>query len=273
MNLEKGAGESLIGRIRIEKLRPFTFREFLRYKGIEIPSISLDDVFYPENASKYRVAFKEYMERGGLPEMYEEFSLIYLRQMLDLTFFRDIVDLFMVKRSDVLKGIFRLIAENTGQKINFNKISRDLNTDYRTVRSYVQYLEDSFLIQRSLPFEKSHLKSLRKNPKIYVSDHSYTSLWNCKEGLKAQTIAFNHLKLNSEPLYYSKPEIDILLPEQKRAFEVKYSAVVTKADVKNLQELHRNFNLYLVTKDTYEQWSINGIRVIVLPLWLLCLSI
>ena len=271
MNLEKGAGESLVGRILIEKLRPFTFREFLRYRGNEIPQIALDNIFYPENASKYRIAFKEYMERGGLPEMYDEFSQAYLRQMLDLTFFRDIVELFMVKRSDVLKGIFRLIAENTGQKINLNNISGALNTDYRTVRSYIQYLEDSFLIQRSLPYEKSHLKSLRKNPKIYVSDHSYTSLWNCKEGLKAQTIAFNHLKLNEDPLYYNKPEIDILLPGKKRAFEVKYSGKVTKIDVKNLMKLDGDFNLYLVTKDTYEQWSINGRRVIVLPLWLLCL--
>ena len=106
------------------------------------------------------------MEYGGLPEMYDDFSLEYLGQMLDLSFFRDIVEMFIVKRSDILKGIFRIIVKKTGQKINFSKLSGDLGTEYRTVSSYIRYIEDSFLIARSLPYEKSSVKSLRKNPKM-----------------------------------------------------------------------------------------------------------
>ncbi|MCK4713994.1 MAG: ATP-binding protein, partial [Candidatus Aenigmarchaeota archaeon] len=271
MNLAKGAGESLAGRITIHRLTPFSFKEFLSYQGIKPPDISLEDISYPANSSRYRIAFKEYMEKGGLPEMYEEFSLEQLRQTLDLVFFRDIVDIFPVKRTDVLKGIFRLTAENTGQKINYTKLAGDLGTEYRTIRDYVEYLQDSFLLEKSVPYERSGLKAMRKNPKMYVSEHAYTNLWRCKKGLVAQTIAFNYLKRYGEPSYIQEPEVDIVLPEKKWAFEVKYSSAVSKGDAKNLASVPKGFRLFMITENSYDTWDIGGRQVQLVPLWLLCL--
>ncbi len=176
MNIAKGAGESLVGRIKIHRLFPFTFREYLMYHGMQPQNIKLDNIKYPDNASEYKIEFKKYMERGGLPELYEESSPELLNQIPDLVFFRDIVEIFSVKRTEVLKGIFREIAEHSGQIVNYSNMENDLNTQYRTIKDYIQYLQDSCLIEKSTPFEESHLKSLRKNPKMYSADHSFTAL-------------------------------------------------------------------------------------------------
>lgn len=271
MNITKGAGESLVGRIDISMLNPFSFKEYLRYEKTDVPEMDLDSLSYPEDASLYRIKFKEFMEKGGFPEIYEDNSKEYLKQILDLIFFRDIVDIFTVKRTDVLKGIFREISARSGQKLNYSSLSNDLDTQYRTVKDYLQYLEDSFLIEKSLPWESDHIKSLRKNPKMYVSDHSFADLWRAGEGLKAETIAFNHLKKIERPRFNRDPEVDIVLPENGKAFEVKYSSNVDERDAENLLEMSEGFELFLVTEDLYDELKIDGRVVSAVPLWLLCL--
>jgi len=271
MNITKGAGESLVGRIDISMLNPFSFKEYLRYEKTDVPEMDLDSLSYPEDASLYRIKFKEFMEKGGFPEIYEDNSKEYLKQILDLIFFRDIVDIFTVKRTDVLKGIFREISARSGQKLNYSSLSNDLDTQYRTVKDYLQYLEDSFLIEKSLPWESDHIKSLRKNPKMYVSDHSFADLWRAGEGLKAETIAFNHLKKIERPRFNRDPEVDIVLPENGKAFEVKYSSNVDERDAEDLLEMSEGFELFLVTEDLYDELKIDGRVVSAVPLWLLCL--
>jgi len=212
LNITKGAGESLVGRIFFHKLTSFSFKEYLTYEGIKTPQVSLDQITSVKNASMFRIKFNEYMQLGGLPELYDQYSTEHLTQMLDLVFFRDIVDMFTVKKTAVLKGLFHHIAEQSGQLINYSNLADALNTQYRTIKDYVQYLEDSFLVVKSLPFETNYLKSLRKNPKMYVSDHAYMRLWKAKEGLKAQTIAFNHLQQIEKPYFNKDPEVNIVLP-------------------------------------------------------------
>jgi len=273
LNLTKGAGESLAGRVLFHRLHPFCFREYLQYKKIKAPNISLKDIKYVENASIYRIQFNEYMQNGGLPELYDGFSNEHLKQMLDLVFFRDIVDMFIVKKTDVLKGLFHHITQHSGQLINYSNLADTLNTQYRTIKDYVSYLQDSFLVMKSTPFEKNYLKSLRKNPKMYVSDHAYMRLWNAKEGLKAQTIAFNHLKRLETPYFFKHPEIDIILPKRKLAFEIKYTDNPSKKDAQHLTKAPDDYKLYLITKDIYDEFEIQGRTIYLLPLWLLVLAV
>jgi len=273
LNITKGAGESLAGRIQFYKLPPFSFKEYLRYNEIKTPTISLDDLSYPKNASMFRIHFNDYLQQGGLPELYDQYSTEHLKQILDLIFFRDIVDMFTIKKTDVLKGLFHHITDHSGQLINYSNLADALNTQYRTIKDYVQYLQDSFLAIKSPAYETNYLKSLRKNPKMYVSDHAYMRLWKAKEGLKAQTIAFNHLQQIEKPYFNKDPELDMVLPTQKMAFEIKYTDNITKKDMGNIMHLSDDFTLFLVTKDTYDTIDMQGKTIHLIPLWLLTLAV
>ncbi|MFO8110540.1 MAG: ATP-binding protein [Thermoplasmata archaeon] len=271
MNITKGAGESLVGRIKIRRLNPFSFREYLRYVGEKTTDVNLLDLHYPKDAPTYRIRFNEYMERGGFPELYDSWSKEDLKEILDLIFFRDIVDMFTVKRTDVLKGLFIRIAERSGQRINYANLANDLNTQYRTIKDYLQYLEDSFLVSKSMPVEEDHIKASRKNPKMYASDHSFTCLWGTEKGHVAETVAFNHLNTFEHPCFNSEPEVDLVLPDRKIALEIKYRTKVDKKDAVNLLGMPKDYRTILVTEETYDRWIIDDREIEVIPLWLLTL--
>ncbi|MFO8109761.1 MAG: ATP-binding protein [Thermoplasmata archaeon] len=273
-NVVKGAGESLVGRFSPTRLYPFSFREFLKYHGIEVNKIDLKKIRLPER--RVSIKFREYFEKGGLPELYtSNRPLEDLEENLDLVFFRDMVELFNVGRSSILKDIFLMLATQTGQKMSYNSISNGLDSDFRTVKKYVGYLEDSYLIQRSKPYMKSKHGSIRKNPKVYIEDHAYNRVYPVKDGLKAETIAFNHAKRLESPYYFKDPEVDIVLPESGIIMEVKYGKSIGEDDFKNLVKAadETGFTPYLLTKDTYDSRSVGGMKIELIPLYVFCLSV
>jgi len=273
MNITKGAGESLVGRVIVRRLYPFSFRSYCDYNEVEYPKIELENISYPQNAKRLRIQFNRYFEQGGFPELYEDYSEENLSQNLDLTLFRDVASIFSVNRTDLLKKLFRLTAENTAQVVNYNNFSQDLDVQYRTVKDYLQHLEDAFLLKSSMPHSSNTRKSMRKNPKLYISDHSYNRLYSAKEGLRAETVAFNHLKRLEDPKFKKRPEVDILLPETGKAFEVKYQDDLDRRDARNLTELPEKYDLYMVSRDTYDEWKVEGREIKVVPLWLICLAV
>lgn len=274
VNILKGAGESLAGRLTTRRLYPFTFREYLRYHGMELKRDGLPGA--PTGDRAVRIRFEEYLEEGGMPELYRSDRPIErLEETVDLVFYRDIIEMFNAARSSVIQGMFRYLAGNSGQVINFNKVANSLDADFRTVKKYLDYLEDSFLIDRSYPYTGSAITSMRKNPKVYVADHAYNRLYGTKTGLKAETVAYNHLRQLEEPAHLTDPETDIVLPERERLFEVKYSETIETADLVSLAEsaVETGFTPCLVSKDTYDTRTVEGVDIDIVPLDALCLTV
>ncbi len=273
-NLVKGAGEGLAGRFSPVRLFPFSFREFLRYHGLEQKKLELDRLKLPEREVALR--FREYFEKGGLPELYgSKRPMENLEENLDLVFFRDMVELFGVGRTSMLKDIFILIATHTGQKMSYNSFCNSLDSDIRTVKKYIGYLESSYLIQKSDLYAGSKPKSIRTNPKVYIEDHAYNRIYSTKEGLKAETVAFNHAKRLERPYHFRDPEVDIVLPDNGMLLEVKYGKNVSDEEIENLASVAKKtgFKPYLLTRDRYDSRTVDDVRVELIPLYAFCLCV
>ncbi|MFO7872612.1 MAG: ATP-binding protein [Candidatus Undinarchaeales archaeon] len=280
MNILKGSGESLVGRIKFHRLNPFSFREFLRFQGIEVNKINLDEIRQPKNAEKLKIEFSKYWEKGGLPELYTcSDPKTVLKQSLDLTFYRDVVEIFKIKRTDLIRDLFYAFLKESGNTINYSSLADSLKTKYETIREYVSHLESSFLISKSRLYSKSRLKRSRKNPKIYVSDHGFFMLNGTKEGMVAETMAFNHAKkLGGYEMFYWKDrrkEVDIILKgSNPTPIEVKYKGTVSKKDIKGIlkfMELNELKKGIVVTKDEYKKEKVEGKLIIFIPLWMFML--
>lgn len=274
VNVIKGGGESLAGRLTTLRLHPFSFREYLRYHDVERDRLDVTDLSPGDRT--VRVRFEDFLDDGGMPEAYRyDRPIERLEETIDLVFYRDIIELFDAARSSVLSGMFRYLSANTGQMINFNKIADAMDADFRTVKKYLDYLEDSFLIARSYPYTGSEIASMRKNPKVYVADHAYNRLYGASTGLRAETIAFNHLRRIEPPAYLKNPETDIVLPEAGWLFEVKYREEIRRRDLEPLVEnaARTGFTPYLVSKDTYETRTVDDHEVKIVPLHTLCLTV
>ncbi len=281
MNILKGSGESLVGRIDILRIFPFSFREFLKYQGIETHGLSTFDLSYPADAEKIKLLFDKYALTGGYPELYpiagQEKIRDYIRTVLDLTFYRDIINLFEVKRPDVLEGMFYSFIRESGNVINYHTLTNNLNTKYETVKTYIEYLTSSFFISRSYLYSKSTLKSFRKNPKIYAGDNAFFYLISAKEGLMMETAVYNHLKHLGFELFYwqdkARLEVDILLQTSSGLLpvEVKYGKKVSKRDLKGLlacmDELDFDVGI-IVTSERMGLEDIGGKQVHYIPAWM-----
>ncbi len=136
-----------------------------------------------------------------------------------------------------MEGLFHQFVNQSGQKINYNKLSDSLDTRYETVKNYIEYLEMSFLIDKSYSYTENRLKRYRKNPKIYISDHGFSHLEYIKTGLMVETMVYNHWKLRYEVSYGTDGhETDIILLSEDKLIpiEVKYKEDIEKSDIEGL---------------------------------------
>ncbi len=284
MNILKGSGESLLGRSNIFKIHPFSFREFLLYSGLKTERIDLKNIKYPLQSEKIKILFDKYMKLGGFPELYETEGnelKSKIKTIVDMTFYRDIVNIFEIKRSDVLEGLFYSFVKESGNIINYSNLSNSLKTKFETLKSYIEYLNSSFLISKSYFFSNSKIKSFEKNVKIYVSDHSFSIIEEIEEGLKVETTVFNHCKTKETELFYwqdkNKNEADILFKEEKsiKAIEVKYKGKITESELKGLLgflEKYKQKEGIVITKNILEKKNIEGKEILFVPAWLFLLS-
>lgn len=278
-NIRRGGGESLVGRMSLHHLNPFSFREFLKFKGIKVPRKEFGNFSLPVNGNEIRARFGEYMETGGFPGLlnFEESKRRErLRDIIDLALFRDVIEIFDLNRPELLNGIFRIISSNSGQTVNYNKISRQLDAQYRTVKKYIECLESSFLIGLSRRFEKNVFKEYRKRPKIYVSDHAFCGLESAKQGLKAETVAFNHLAGRGKIGYWrnNNGEVDLVVQRngEVMGLEIKYKKTIKAKELNNLKAFGKKYpesKTFLITKETLKRKK----EIKKVPLWLFSLHL
>ncbi len=285
MNILRGSGESLIGRINLHKIFPFTFREFLSFSGIETGKQDASNFRYPRESEHILILFSRYLRLGGFPELYslpEQEIKGRLRTFMDLTFYRDIVNIFEVKRPDVLEGLFLSLLQESGSIANYSNLSSSLNTKFETLKTYMEYLSYSFLISQSRYFSRSR-KHLEKNAKIYVSDHSFSALSGTKEGLKIETVVYNHCKslLDSGDIgsisYWRdrKNEVDIVLSTSKGIIPVEVKYREDPERLSGLLKFMEKFSVkrgIIVTKDLFGEKEIEGRHIQFVPAWLFCLA-
>lgn len=282
MNVTKGAGESLVGRIKIHRIYPFSFNEFLRYNEVEAPELNFaqvkdNELTYPQNSEKIKIMFKDYLKYGGFPEIYQKKEKKeYLNDIVNLTFYRDIINMLPVKRSEVLEGLFHHFISESGQLVNYNRLSDSLDTKYKTIKKYIEYLETSFLIDRSKLYLKSKLKGVRKNPKVYVSDHGFSLLQSMEKGLKIETAVYNCLKRNQEVFYWKGDhEVDAIVKQDSiTPVEVKFKEEIRKSDLKGLFEFMEDYGVdrgVVVSRDRWESKTYDEKEVIFTPAWLFLL--
>jgi len=113
---------------------------------------------------------------------------------------------------------------------------------------------------------------MRKNPKVYIADHAYNRLYSTDGGLKAETVAYNHLKRMEDPAYLRDLETDIVLPQRQELFEIKYRESISSSDLEPLADnaTATGFTPYLISKNTYDTRTVEGQEIRIVPLHALC---
>lgn len=122
---------------------------------------------FPLSFSEYAEAFKgdkqdawnEYVLYGGLPlilsKKTDEEKSKYLKDLFDQTYIKDIIERNNIQRVDILDSIINMLASSVGSLTNPKKIydtfvsNGEKEISSNTVNSYIKYIEDSFIVNKS----------------------------------------------------------------------------------------------------------------------------
>lgn len=240
--------ESLSGRKVIFEVYPLDFEEFLNFKNIKHGS---DDNFLVSAISGsgygfFHPYYEEFIEYGGFPEVVLSNSLEVKREML-----KDIINSYInidvetmsdFKKKEDFYKLVKILAGQVGSRMDYSKLSKIVGISQVTLKNYLKFLEDTYLIHRISVFTNSREKEITKAQKLYFSDTGLVNiLADISGGAKFENTIFNQLKHFGDVRYYALKtgrEIDFVFKRDKEdpvALEVKESP--THFDVDNLTKI------------------------------------
>lgn len=143
---------------------------------------------YPLSFSEYFAAvggerskaWKDYYTFGGLPQIMqiesEDKKIEYLIDLYELTYLKDIVERNHLRNMESLRQLIRVLASGIGSSTNALRISNTFrsaektNIKDSTIRDYIQYLQDAFMIEEALRYDVKGRKYIGTETKYYFTD-------------------------------------------------------------------------------------------------------
>ncbi|MCC5847881.1 MAG: ATP-binding protein [Verrucomicrobia bacterium] len=174
--LSREIASSMRGRGWEINIQPFSFRESLRHRNLDIPGTP-HRLTAREQASFDRY-FREYLEAGGFPEA-QGLETIDRRQLLqgyvDSLLLRDVIERHRVTNPTALRWMTRRLLGNPGGLFSVTKFEADLKSQgiavgRESLYQFLGHLEDAFLLN-AIPVATDSEKRRQVNPrKIYPAD-------------------------------------------------------------------------------------------------------
>lgn len=116
---------------------------------------------------------------GGLPQILSrntsEEKSTYLKTLVQRTYLRDIVERNQVRNDVILEEVMKVLASSVGSLTNPTKLvktflSNGMKTSDKTIRTYISYLQDAFLIDKAERYNVKGRKYIGSPSKYYYTD-------------------------------------------------------------------------------------------------------
>ena len=277
--LSREIATQLRGRTLTYILLPFSFREFLKAKNMQLR------VHTYEQRGQMLKALREYMNYGGYPEIVlsSEKDRI-LREYFTEIFYKDFVERHKLKSIEFGRFLFEFAYQNFSKEISMRKIKNFFgkNISYTTLYSYVDKLQDTLTVFFLGKYSTSVYERSSWPRKLYVCDTGLARILAHSEawGRKMENIVFLELmrQVNKEPLrsvYFYKSsrgeEVDFVVKEGEKVREliqVTYASGKDEIERRELRALDKAAdelgckNKTVITWDYEEDGKIKFI-----PLW------
>ena len=174
LELKAKIPESAAGRKILFQVDPISFEEFVNFKTDYQYEEKLKDFFALEEGKTTRL-FSEYLVFGGYPLVVlaetasakqKQMGEIY-RSYID----RDIKDLLNLEKTDEFSNLLKTLASQIGSMITITELANTIGIDEKTVKHYLWYLEQTFIVQKVTPFYRNVRSEITKAPIYYFLDN------------------------------------------------------------------------------------------------------
>ena len=284
--LSKKLGAKLTGRNVNIELFPFSFMEFLTFKGFHL---SKNGLSLTSERAAIKKHFAEYLKHGGMPEYLKYQDTTLLKRVYEGILYRDIVARYGIKQVKPLRELGLYLLSNIGGTFSYNNLKKVLGLgSMNTIKSYADLLENSYLIFLVSRFSYSLKQQFVSLKKIYCIDNGLAEAvafqFSKNKGKFLENLVFLELRRKFQEIYYYKTtnnlEVDFLIKSGKNDLLLiqvadnldneKTRQRELNALIKAMDELKLKTALIL-TEDTEEEIALEGKTVMVKPIykWLL----
>src|SRR3990167_4955598 len=282
--LSQELGTRLTGRsIRID-LFPFSFSEFLSFKKQKIPTF---DVLTTKQRGGLLNLTNQYIASGGIPDALKYQELKIHQTLYNDVLYRDIATRYKLENVKSLKELAFYLVSNASTLVSFNKLKELLKLgSVNTVKSYIDYLENSWLFFVVNKFAYSVKEQQIAAKKIYCIDTGLVSSvgfsFSENKGKLMENIVYLQLKRKYQDIYYFKTaedyEVDFFVPKENILIQVSQnfdSPETQRREIRALvatkKELNKVEKFVIVTESSKQTLKIDDLIIQIVPLyeWLL----
>ena len=209
--------DSLLWRYYYYRLHPFSLAEILWIKNDFNKWIDLkfDNNYYFEE-------LQDLITFGWFPEVWTKKNIRTLNRWkndrLKRIIYEDIRDLNNIKDLWILEVLASILPTKVWSPFSINSLVEDLQVTNKTISNWIDIFERVYICYRIYPYNKSDLKSLKKEPKLYLWDYTYIDdIWAKNENLIA-----NHLLKwihFLQDVYWYNVDLKYLRDKEKREID------------------------------------------------------
>lgn len=175
---------------------------------VHIYPLSFKEFMETYDGDRYQ-GWADYVTYGGLPltasMKTEEQKIQYLKALFDETYIKDIEERNKIERIQELNDLINVLASSIGALTNPTRIEATFKSEIKsnislnTIRQYIEYLKDAFLITEAQRYDVKGRKYIGSPVKYYFED---VGLRNARLGFRQveethlmENIIYNELRM------------------------------------------------------------------------------
>lgn len=254
----------LAGRYVEFEVMPFSYSEFTDFRKLPAGKKS----------------FLEYMQTGGLPEMFhldsEELKRSYITGLKNTVILRDIFDRHTIRDLPLLEELFKFLAFNIGNLTSVSNIvsyfkSKQKKTNYETVSSYLSFLTEPFILHQAERYNLRGKQVLGGNCKYYLNDLAFKNflfgVHPSDIGYHLENYVYLHLRRMGCEVrvgVLNNLEIDFVAQKSDKTLYIQVCYLLTDEHVisrefGNLLQINDNYPKYVISLDEVKFSNYEGV--------------
>ena len=272
-------GTHLTGRYIQIELFPFGFDEMCCFRKCLPDKSGL--ITTRQEAGILRL-FSSFLEDGGFPEYQKDPDPEILRRTFDDIIFRDIITRYKIREIKAFRELARYLLTNMTHEASLNSLASVIGIKSGlSVKTWIGYLEDSYLLGSLCPYEYSMKQQLSRNQKYYGIDtgmrNAVAFRFSGDAGMLLLNLVWTELRRQGKIVSFwtGKRECDFLVVDRgqvKTAIQVCFHLTHEnrQREVDGLAEVMERFPActgIILTERQDETLTVRDHEVRVIPVW------
>ncbi len=195
LDLYKKGSDSLMGRYFGFRLHPFSIGEMIskKPKAPEDVKQFIKEDLSLSSSKKIQNNWDDLTNYSGFPEPLfsssHKIHNLWQKGRVEKVVREDLRDLSRIMDLSKIEMLISLLPENASSTLSINSLREDLETDYKSVKRWLQSLKELYYYFELKPWSKNIKRSIKKERKIYLWDWSEIK----DKGARFENMVASHL--------------------------------------------------------------------------------